>query len=122
MGLLGSGRFGAIVAVMFVLLGFPAACCLAQAPATPPPAPAQAAPVDSQYVIGPGDTLQIFVWNHPELTVSVPVRPDGQISTPLVENTRAAGRTTSALARDLEGKQIGRASCRESGWISVYAV
>jgi polysaccharide export outer membrane protein len=53
-------------------------------------------------VIGPGDTLQVFVWNHPELTVTVPVRPDGQISTPLVENMVAAGRTASELARNLE--------------------
>jgi len=74
-----------------------------------PPA-AQATPaapsagISSQYLIGPGDALQVFVWNHPELTVLVPVRPDGQISTPLVENTQAAGRTASELARDLEGK------------------
>src|SRR5690348_3911442 len=106
MSLLGSGRVVAIAAVMFVLLGFPASYCSAQASAAPPPAqaPAQGAPVDSQYVIGPGDTLQIFVWNHPELTVSVPVRPDGQISTPLVENMRAAGETASSLSRRLEGK------------------
>jgi len=60
--------------------------------------------VSDQYLIGPGDTLQVFVWNHPELTVTVPVRPDGQISTPLVENTHAAGRTASQLARELETK------------------
>jgi len=60
--------------------------------------------VASQYIIGPGDTLQIFVWNHPELTVTVPVRPDGQLSTPLVENMPAAGKTASELARNLEGK------------------
>jgi polysaccharide export outer membrane protein len=59
---------------------------------------------ENQYRIGPGDTLQVFVWNHPELTVTVPVRPDGQISTPLVENTTAAGRTPSELARNLETK------------------
>jgi polysaccharide export outer membrane protein len=66
---------------------------------TPAPASPDASP---QYVIGPGDTLQVFVWNHPELTVTVPVRPDGQISTPLVENMVAAGRTASELARNLE--------------------
>jgi len=60
--------------------------------------------VAAQYVIGPGDTLQIFVWNHPELTVTVPVRPDGQISMPLVENMTAAGKPASALSRDLEVK------------------
>ena len=59
---------------------------------------------ENQYRIGPGDTLQVFVWNHPELTVTVPVRPDGQVSTPLVENTPAAGQTPSELARSLETK------------------
>jgi polysaccharide export outer membrane protein len=57
-----------------------------------------------QYIIGPGDSLQIFVWNHPELSVTLPVRPDGQISTPLVENMPAAGHTASELARALEGR------------------
>ncbi len=68
-------------------------------PAQPP-----ASNVAPQYQIGPGDTLQVFVWNHPELTVTVPVRPDGQISTPLVENMPAAGKTASELARNLEVK------------------
>ena len=40
----------------------------------------------SEYVIGPGDTLQIFVWQHPEVSVTIPVRPDGRVSTPLVED------------------------------------
>jgi polysaccharide export outer membrane protein len=66
----------------------------------------QAAPVmpveQSEYRIGPGDSLQIFVWNHPELSVTVPVRPDGMISTPLIENMRADGKTPSQLARDME--------------------
>lgn len=66
--------------------------------------PAPSVVDENQYRIGPGDTLQVFVWNHPELTVTVPVRPDGQISTPLVENTPAAGRTPSELARSLETK------------------
>lgn len=55
------------------------------------------------YVIGPGDNVQIFVWRNPELTVTVPVRPDGRISTPLVEDMQATGKTPSALARDMEG-------------------
>ena len=54
------------------------------------------------YIIGPGDTLQIFVWRNPELSTSVPVRPDGRISTPLVEDVQAIGKTPTALARDLE--------------------
>jgi polysaccharide export outer membrane protein len=54
------------------------------------------------YLIGPGDTLQVFVWRNAELTVTVPVRPDGKISTPLVEDMVAVGKTPSALARDIE--------------------
>ncbi len=55
-----------------------------------------------EYRIGPGDSLQVFVWGHPELSVDVPVRPDGMLSTPLVENIQAAGKTPSQLARDME--------------------
>ena len=57
---------------------------------------------ESQYVIGPGDTLQVFVWRNPELSATVPVLPDGHISTPLVENMVAVGKTPSQLARDIE--------------------
>ena len=56
----------------------------------------------SNYVIGPGDDLEIFVWRNKEISVSVPVRPDGRISTPLVENMQAAGKTPDQLARDIE--------------------
>ena len=55
-----------------------------------------------EYRIGPGDQLEIFVFNQPELSVKVPVRPDGLISSPLVENMQAAGRTPSELAREME--------------------
>jgi polysaccharide biosynthesis/export protein len=61
-----------------------------------------ASSVAPDYRIGPGDTLQIFVWRNPELTQSVPVRPDGKISTPLVEDMVAVGKTPSQLARDVE--------------------
>jgi polysaccharide export outer membrane protein len=54
------------------------------------------------YVIGPGDGLQVFVWGHDDLTTDVQVRPDGEISTPLVEDLQAAGKTPTALARDIE--------------------
>jgi len=57
---------------------------------------------DNDYIIGPGDTLQVFVWRNPELSVSVPVRPDGKISTPLVEDMVAVGKTSPQLARDME--------------------
>jgi polysaccharide export outer membrane protein len=58
--------------------------------------------VNPDYVIGPGDALQVFVWRNPDLTTQVPVRPDGKISTPLVEDMVAVGKTTSILARDIE--------------------
>ncbi|MEL6870144.1 MAG: XrtA/PEP-CTERM system exopolysaccharide export protein [Pseudomonadota bacterium] len=56
----------------------------------------------SKYRIGPGDTLEIFVWRNPEISATVPVRPDGKISTPLVEDMVAVGKTPSVLARDIE--------------------
>jgi polysaccharide export outer membrane protein len=55
------------------------------------------------YIIGPGDVLQVFVWRNPELSVTVPVRPDGKISSPLVENMVAVGKTAPQLSRDMEG-------------------
>jgi polysaccharide biosynthesis/export protein len=55
-----------------------------------------------EYLIGPGDNLQIFVWRNPELTSTVPVRPDGRISVPLVEDMPAIGKTPTMLARDIE--------------------
>jgi polysaccharide export outer membrane protein len=56
----------------------------------------------SEYVIGPGDQLQVYVWRNPELSTTVPVRPDGKISTPLVEDMVAVGKSPSTLARDIE--------------------
>jgi polysaccharide export outer membrane protein len=76
--------------------GPPASPTMPAAPAAP------AAGVSPNYLIGPGDTLQIFVWRNPELTSSVPVRPDGKISTPLVEDMVAVGKMPSQLARDIE--------------------
>jgi len=66
------------------------------------PPPEAASKVDATYIIGPGDILQIFVWRQPELSVSVPVRPDGKVSTPLVEDIVAVGKTPSQLAREME--------------------
>ena len=64
---------------------------------------AQAKNTSPVYIIGPGDVLQVFVWRNPELSVTVPVRPDGKISTPLVENMVAVGKTAPQLSRDMEG-------------------
>jgi polysaccharide export outer membrane protein len=54
-----------------------------------------------EYRIGPGDTLQIFVWQNPDLSVQVPVRPDGRISLPLVQDLEAAQKTPSELSKDI---------------------
>jgi polysaccharide biosynthesis/export protein len=66
-----------------------------------PPMNTAAESVD-QYLIGPGDGLNVFVWRNPELSTKVTVRPDGKISIPLVEDVPAVGRTPTELARDLE--------------------
>lgn len=54
------------------------------------------------YVIGPGDTVEMFVWGNPEISRSVPVRPDGKISAPLIEELPATGKTPYQLAREIE--------------------
>lgn len=69
-----------------------------------PPAPATAQAAEYSYVIGAGDTLNIIVWRNPELSLVVPVRPDGKFSTPLVDELVAQGKTSSEVARDVEKK------------------
>ena len=79
--------------------------CASSLPVPTPPTPGQAQAakaVADDYIIGPGDTIQVFVWRNPELSVTVPVRPDGKISTPLVEDMVAVGKTPPKLARDME--------------------
>lgn len=83
---------------MLVSALFLAACATGRYP----PAPASAATPDYRYLIGPLDTVNIIVWRNPELSLAVPVRPDGRISTPLVEDLQALGRNPSDLARDVE--------------------
>jgi polysaccharide export outer membrane protein len=67
-----------------------------------PPAPAQASTQDYNYIVGPGDTLNIIVWRNPELSMSVPVRPDGKFSTPLIDEMVAQGKHSVQIARDIE--------------------
>lgn len=67
-----------------------------------PPAPATAATADYNYLVGPGDNLNIIVWRNPELSMTVPVRPDGKVTTPLVDELIAQGKTSSQIARDVE--------------------
>jgi polysaccharide biosynthesis/export protein len=66
------------------------------------PTATAATTVPADYRIGPGDTLKVYVFQNEELSATVPVRPDGKISTPLVEDMVAVGKTPSQLARDIE--------------------
>ncbi len=72
-----------------------------------PPAPVAAATPDYNYIVGPGDSLNIIVWRNPELSLTVPVRPDGKVTTPLVDELVAQGKTSSEIARDVE-KALGK--------------
>lgn len=91
--------FAAIAAVSLAACSSIGGEKLAAAPTTP----ATAAEASPDYLIGPLDQLEIFVWRAPELSTNVTVRPDGRISTPLVEDMIASGKTPSTLSRDLEG-------------------
>lgn len=62
------------------------------------------APTSPDYLIGANDNLSVYVWRNPDLTITVPVRPDGRISVPLIEDLQAAGKTPTALARDIEAQ------------------
>lgn len=67
-----------------------------------PEASAAAPSSPREYLIGPGDTVNVTVWRNPEVSMSVTVRPDGKITTPLVEDLTASGKTPTGLARDIE--------------------
>ncbi len=88
-------RFAVVLAAMLALAG-----CASTG--DQPPAPQKAAVPDYRYLIGPGDTLNIQVWRNPELSTSVPVRPDGKVTAPLIEDLVAIGKNPTALAREIE--------------------
>jgi polysaccharide export outer membrane protein len=67
-----------------------------------PPAPAKAITDDYNYIIGPGDSLTITVWRNPELSTSAPVRPDGKLTVPLVDELVVQGKTSVQVAREIE--------------------
>lgn len=84
-------------ALICLLMALLAGCAHRVALQEPEPAPPA-----RDYQIGAGDVVNINVWRNPEVSLSVPVRPDGKISTPLVEDLAAAGKTATELARDIE--------------------
>jgi polysaccharide export outer membrane protein len=97
----------AVRALRGTLLGLAVSALAACATSQFPPAPSSAATADYNYLIGPGDNLNIIVWRNPELSMSVPVRPDGKVTTPLVDELVAQGKNSAEIARDIE-KVLGK--------------
>jgi polysaccharide biosynthesis/export protein len=91
------------LAMLIVATGlFSVAACAPSGPLAPPVSTTQAE--TASYIIGPGDALEISVWHNPELSATAPVRPDGRISTPLVNDVVAAGRTPEQLGHEIEDR------------------
>lgn len=88
--------------VLFVLLAMCSLPVWSQTKATD--MPPKSATDDPAYVIGPEDMLNVAVWKEPDFSSTVPVRPDGKISLPLLGDVEASGRTPSQLAQDLTGR------------------
>jgi polysaccharide export outer membrane protein len=115
-----------IVALWSIACGL---CVVLSACSSTGPSPPLPRAIDTpalRYRIGPLDTLNIVVWRNPELSSTVTVRPDGYVSTPLVEDMRAAGRDPADLSRDIEqalSKYIREpvVSVIVSGFLGVYA-
>jgi polysaccharide biosynthesis/export protein len=85
-------------AAAFLLVALMAGCATTEYPA----APGGALNVDYNYHIGPSDVVNVIVWRNPELSMTVPVRPDGRITTPLIDDLEALGKTPTELERDME--------------------
>jgi polysaccharide export outer membrane protein len=92
-------RRGRIVVALMVLSASLSGCA---APTPPMSREAEPSVVAPDYIIGPGDSLGIFVYRYPELSMDLPVRPDGRLSMPLIPDIVAAGRTPTQLASDIE--------------------
>jgi polysaccharide export outer membrane protein len=67
-----------------------------------PPAPAREDASSWNYLLGPGDSVSVFVWRNPEVSGSFPIRPDGKMTMNLIEDLQASGKTPTQLARDIE--------------------
>ena len=91
----------ALRCVLALTCGLAIAALAGCAAPRPLAAPAETSP-EIDYLIGPGDSISINVWRNPEVSQTVPVRPDGKITAPLVEDLPASGKTPSQLARDIE--------------------
>jgi polysaccharide biosynthesis/export protein len=96
-------RFGLKVSIASVGLAALAGC----ASVSHPPAPAKAGVENYSYLIGPGDSLNVVVWRNPELSISTPVRPDGKIAAPLVDELYVQGKNSIEVAREVE-KVLGK--------------
>ncbi|MGH8063120.1 MAG: XrtA/PEP-CTERM system exopolysaccharide export protein [Pseudoxanthomonas sp.] len=90
---------GLVAAGLILLLG---GCVTTSGTSTPPPAQSNLS--KDAYRIGVDDIVQVSVWRNPELGITVPVRPDGMISVPLVGDVAAGGRTPSEVSKDIQAK------------------
>lgn len=90
-----------LISMSILALGL-SGCATGGASDIPPSSTATEAPAD--YLIGPGDKLDVFVWRNPDLSTSVPVRPDGKISIPLINDMEAAGITPTQLGKNIEAR------------------
>lgn len=97
----GRGMFAELSAATVASLLFVLALAGCATPSYPP-APGSVSGVDYNYHIGPSDVVNIIVWRNPELSMTVPVRPDGRITTPLIDDLEAQGKTPTELERDME--------------------
>lgn len=94
-----------ILSAAFTAL-FIAGCAIG--PSLPEP-PVKASQADFEYKLSPGDQIEVNVWRNPEVSTKVPIRPDGRVTIPLIEDLQASGKTPAALAREIEqglGKYI----------------
>lgn len=102
-GLFARAAGGALICVWVLALS----ACSGMTGNKLPPAPVSASTQDYSYIVGPGDGINIIVWRNPELSMTVPVRPDGKISTPLIDELVAQGKNSVEIARDIE-KQLSK--------------
>ncbi len=102
---IGSTARAAFGALLCSLAGVLAGC--ASVASGLPPAPQSAATQDYSYIVGSGDALNITVWRNPELNMTVTVRPDGKISTPLINDLVVQGKTPAQIQEDIQ-KGLGK--------------